>query len=201
MKMVNPCTLRLRRNSFMCRCVLSKCLTSSQVSHIGYSVNILVHIRGHLCSSRWGWRHLGTVLCEQLQSLQLISTQLWKTRWVLLALSASLALSVSLQTGSQSLLPIQLCACILLSFVFRSYIFVHTSSVDMVVLDVSNVAAPQRCLPPGQGRLTESDKPNQLSFWGGNGVCIIWVNDTTYPLTVFLLPPLLFSALSASAAW
>lgn len=92
-------TLRLK-TVFMPSCLLSTCLTSSQVSKTGNGVYLLVHSRWHLCSSPWGWKHLDTEPCEQLQSLLLISTQ---TRWVLLALAASLSV---LQASSQSLLAL-----------------------------------------------------------------------------------------------
>lgn len=51
---------------------------------------------------------------------------------------------------------------------------------------LSVLAAPQRCLPPGQGQLNGSVWPKRFPFWGGNGVCIIWVSDTSWSFSVFL---------------
>ena len=60
-------TRRVKEKQLFLCFLLSACSASSQVSNIGNSVDLLVHIRGHLCSSQWGWRHLGTEQCEQLQ--------------------------------------------------------------------------------------------------------------------------------------
>lgn len=94
---MSPCTnpkVETLISSFVC---LYECLTTSQVFTIRNGDDLCT--LEDVCSSLWGCRHLGTALCEQLQSLPLVSTQLWKTRWVLLALAASLGLSLWLQTN------------------------------------------------------------------------------------------------------
>lgn len=57
----------------------------------------------------------------------------------------------------------------------------------------SVLAAPRHRLPSGQGQLNGSVWPKRFPFWGGNGVYIIRVNDTSWFLAVF---PFFFSSLS-----
>lgn len=153
------------------------------------------------CWSRWGCGHLGTVLCEQLQSLLLISTQPWKTRWVLLA-SLWVCIWVCRQEPgprSAAIHCVNVRCPFITCFVPPIWWLLQQNHVFYSVLQEMCWCLLSTVVPEARGRRMGLFGPTDCPFfWEGNGVWIIRLSDTSphHLLSCFLhlCPlPLLFA--------
>lgn len=105
----------------------------------------------------WQW----AVWAATVQSLLLVSTQLWKTRWVLLALAASRTLSVCSQTDSISVTRLIMWMCTVPICLYLCVRSLHSGWY--VVVHMLNVSGGT-CRRPGCSSVLSSPRPGAAQW-------------------------------------